>query len=174
MWDHLSCFQLFATLWAVACQASLLGGSPEKNIWVYWPILVAISFYSTIFPAALATNSLEYLVLPELLQPKQLHYLHNWSSLGQNPNPPRQPQEHASGANPSGRPTCTGGNKTTIETRAEPKPSHQLYKLKTKSTRFTRQTLSTEYIKGQWELPHTHKNALVLIAVYIGGKNTQE
>ena len=64
----------------------------------YWLPL----FWSTIFPAALAANSPEYLVLPEPLQPKQLHYLHNWPLLGQNPNPPGQPQEQASGANPSG------------------------------------------------------------------------
>ena len=32
-------------------------GSPGKNTGVYWPILVAISFKSTIFPAALANNS---------------------------------------------------------------------------------------------------------------------
>ena len=53
----------------------------------------------------------------------------------------------ASGANPSGRPTCQGGNKTTIETQGsvakeeDPKPSHQLYKLQITSTQSTRQTL---------------------------------
>ena len=31
-------------------------GSPGKNTGVYWPVLVATPFYSTIFPAALATN----------------------------------------------------------------------------------------------------------------------
>ena len=36
--------QLFATLWTVACQASLLRGSPGKNTGGYWPILVAIPF----------------------------------------------------------------------------------------------------------------------------------
>ena len=46
-------------------------------------MLVAISFLSTIFPAAFATNSPEYLVLPEPLQLKQLHHLHTWSSQGQ-------------------------------------------------------------------------------------------
>ena len=58
-------------------------GSPCKNTGVYWPILVVIPFWSTIFPAALATNSPEYLVLPKHLQPKQLHHLHTWPSLGQ-------------------------------------------------------------------------------------------
>ena len=75
--------QLFATLWMVACQVSLSGGSLGKNTGVYWAILVVIPFYSTIFPAFLATNSPEYLVLPEPLQPKQLHHLHTWPSLRQ-------------------------------------------------------------------------------------------
>ena len=46
-------------------------------------ILVAIPFWSTIFPAALASNSPEDLELPEPLQPKQLHHLHTWPSQGQ-------------------------------------------------------------------------------------------
>ena len=55
-------------------------GSPGKNTGAYWPILVSILFWSTTFPAALAANSLEYLVLPEALQPEQLHHLHTWPS----------------------------------------------------------------------------------------------
>jgi len=31
-----------------------------------------------------------------------------------------------------------------------------------------------EYIKGHWDLPPPHTNAIVLIAVDTGGKNTQE
>ena len=45
----------------------------------YWSVVantVVIPFWSTIFPATLATNSPEYLVLPKRLQPKQLHHLH--------------------------------------------------------------------------------------------------
>jgi len=38
--------------------------SPGKNTGVYWQILVAIPFYSTKFPAVLAANSPENLVLP--------------------------------------------------------------------------------------------------------------
>ena len=37
----------------------------------------------TIFPAALAATHPEYLVLPEPLQPKQLHPFHTWPSQGQ-------------------------------------------------------------------------------------------
>ena len=50
-------------------------GSPGKNTGVYWPVLVVIPFWSTVFPAALTSNSSEYLVLPEPLRPKQLHLL---------------------------------------------------------------------------------------------------
>ena len=46
---------------------------------------VAMPFESTVFPAALAANSPEYLVLPEPLRPKQLHHLHSWPSRGQTP-----------------------------------------------------------------------------------------
>ena len=55
------------TLWTMAHQAFLFEGSPGKNTGVYWPILVPIPFLSTIFPLALAVNSLEYLMLPEPL-----------------------------------------------------------------------------------------------------------
>ena len=51
-------------------------GPPGNSTGLYWPILVAIPFQSTVFPAALAASSPEYLVLPEPLQPKQLHHLH--------------------------------------------------------------------------------------------------
>ena len=59
------------------------GDSPGKNTRAYWPILVAIPFLSTIFPAALPANYPKYLVLPEPLQSKQLHHLHTWPSQGQ-------------------------------------------------------------------------------------------
>ena len=67
----------------------------------------SILFWSTTFPAALAANSLEYLVLPEALQPEQLHHLHTWPS-----------QVH----------------RGSVAKKEDPKPSHQLYKLKIKST----------------------------------------
>ena len=60
------------------CQGE--GGSPGKNTGAYWPKLVAIPFESIVFPAALAANSPEYLVLPETLRPRQLHHLHTWPS----------------------------------------------------------------------------------------------
>ena len=48
----------------ILCQR---GGSPGKNTGAYYPILVAMPFQSTLFPAALAANPPEYLVLPEPL-----------------------------------------------------------------------------------------------------------
>ena len=55
---------------------------------------------------------------------------------GADPSPPGQPHEQ----NPSGQPTCRSGNKPQLKPRGsvskeeDPKPSHQLYKLKIKST----------------------------------------
>ena len=65
-----------ATLWTVACQASLSEGFSRQEYWSGLP-------YPSIFLAALASNSPEYLVLQEPLQPKQLYHLHTWPSLGQ-------------------------------------------------------------------------------------------
>ena len=59
------------------------GGSPSKNTGAYWPILVSIPFWSTIFPTTLAAKPPESLVLPEPLQTKQLYHLHTWPSQGQ-------------------------------------------------------------------------------------------
>ena len=41
-WGPFDHVQLSVTLWTVACQAFLSGGSPGKNTRVYWTILVAI------------------------------------------------------------------------------------------------------------------------------------
>ena len=41
---HFGHAQLSASLWTMACQAPLSGGSPGKNTGVYWPILVATPF----------------------------------------------------------------------------------------------------------------------------------
>ena len=60
----------------------------------------------------------------------------------------------------------------SVAKEEDPKPSHQLYKLQIKSTQSTRQTVYGIY-KRSLRTP-TKENALVLIAVDIGGKNTQE
>ena len=125
--------QLFATLQTNACQISLSErGSSRQEYWRYWPILVAIPFQSTIFSAALATNSPEYLVWPEPLQPKQLHHLHTWPSQEQTPvDGPHAEVEIKPQLKPRG----------SVAKEGHPKPSHQLYKLQIKSTQSTKQTL---------------------------------
>ena len=60
----------------------------------------------------------------------------------------------------------------SVTKEEDPKPSHQLYKLQIKSTQSTRQTLCGIY-KMSLRAP-TKENTLVLIAVDIGGKNTEE
>ena len=58
----------------------------------------------------------------------------------------------------------------SVAKEEDPKPSHQLYKLQIKSAQSTRRTLCL------WKRPlraPTKANALVLIAVDIGGKNIQ-
>ena len=142
MRGHFGCVQFLCPfqLWPgrLLCQ----GGSPGKNTGGYWSILIAIPFYSTIFPAAIAGNSCEYLILPEPLWPKQLHHLHTWPSLGQTKS-----SGAASGTNPGDEPLAVVEIKPQLKPRsrvakeADLKPSHQLYKLQIKSKWSTRETL---------------------------------
>ena len=60
----------------------------------------------------------------------------------------------------------------SVTKEEDPKPSHQLYKLQIKSTQSTRQTQVYGIYKRSLRAP-TKENALALIAVDIGGKNTQ-
>jgi len=79
-----SSVRLFVALWTVACQASMSGrGALQARIlerihqhWLPYPS-------RALFLAALATNSPDYLMLPEPLQPKKLHHLDTWPSQGQ-------------------------------------------------------------------------------------------
>ena len=59
----------------------------------------------------------------------------------------------------------------SVAKEEDPKPSHQLYKLLIKPTQSTGQTLCLW--KRSLRAP-TKEDALVLIAVDTGGKNTQE
>ena len=119
------------------------GGSPGKNIGAYWPILVAIPYYSIIFPAALAANSPEYPVLPEPLTPKQLYHLHTWPLQGQIQDLPGHPQDQIPVYDPHAEVEIKPQLKLrgSVTEEKEPKPSHQLYKLQIKSTQSTRQAL---------------------------------
>ena len=67
---HVESLRLFPTL----CDSVDLGlpgfsvrGVVQARTGVYWPILIAVSFQRAIFPAAIAANSPEYLMLPEPL-----------------------------------------------------------------------------------------------------------
>ena len=112
------------------------GGSPGKNIGTYWPILVAIPYYSTLFPAALAANSPEYLVLPEPLTPKQLHHLHTWPSQGQIQDLPGHPQDQIPVDDTHAEVEIKPQLKLrgSVAKEEDPKPYHQLYKRQIKST----------------------------------------
>ena len=67
-------------LWSarLLCQGALQARTLEciGQYWLPYPS-------RALFPAALATNSPEYPVLPEPLRPKQLQPLHTWPSQGQ-------------------------------------------------------------------------------------------
>ena len=73
MQGHFGCVQQFATLWTMACQASLFRGFSRQECWSRMPYPSRVLYF-------LAANSSEYLVLPEPLRPKQLHHLHTWTS----------------------------------------------------------------------------------------------
>ena len=84
-----------------------------------------------IFPAALAANSPEYLVLPGPLQQAAAPLPH-LALTGANPSPPGQPQEQT----PVDGPHAGVEIKPQLKLRGsvakeeDPKPSHQLYKMK--------------------------------------------
>ena len=75
---------------------SVRGGFSRQE---YWSVLANTGFHTLLehlFPTALATNSPEYLVLPEPLQHNQLHHFHTCPHRGRTKS-----SRAASGANPS-------------------------------------------------------------------------
>ena len=129
--------QFFATLWTMACQASLSGRrvlqarilEPTGQYWLPYPSRT-LYFLLSQLPTSLSTWCCQNPCNPS-------------SCSTSTPGPHREKPKSsraASGANPSGGPTCRGGNKPTVETQGsvvkgeDPKPSHQLCKLQTKST----------------------------------------
>ena len=62
----------------------------------------------------------------------------------------------------------------SVAKEEDPKPSYQLHKLQIKSTQSTNQTLCVYGIYNRPLSAPPKENALALIAVDIGGKNTQE
>ena len=90
------------------------GCSPGKNPGAYWPILVAIPFQSTIFPASLAANSLSTRCCQNPRDPSSC----TTSAPGPHRGRPKSSRA-ASGANPSEQPISRGGNKTTVEIQGQ-------------------------------------------------------
>ena len=90
------------------------GDSPGKHTGAYWPILVATPFESTIFPAALASNPLSTWCCQNPWDPSSC----TTSTPGPHRGKPKSSRAD-SGANPSGRPQCRGGNKTTMKTQGQ-------------------------------------------------------
>ena len=104
----------------------------------YWSVSANTgchAFYSTVFPAALASNSPEYLVLPEPLRPKQRHHLRTWPHRA-DPSPPEKSQEQTPVDDPHAEVEIKPELKPkgSVAKEEDPKASHQLYKLQIKST----------------------------------------
>ena len=97
---------------------------------------------------------------------------------GADPNPRRQPQEQTPANDPNAEVEIKPQLKprVSVATEEDPNPSHQLYKLQIKSTR-SLCGLGRLCIYGIYKRPlrvPTRENALALIAVDIGDKNTEE
>ena len=94
---------------------------------------------------------------------------------GANPSPPGQPQEQTPGDNPHAEVRIKPQLKPrgSVAKGEDPKPSHQLYKLQIKSHDQLGRHCDYGIYKRTLRAP-TKEKALVLIAVDIGGKNTQE
>ena len=113
---HFSSIQLFATLWTVACQASL----SERGV-LQARILERIGQYWLPYPSRTL-----YFLLPWLPTPLSTWCCQNpcdpSSCTTSTPGPHRDKPKSsraASEAHRSGRPTRCGGNKTTVETRGQ-------------------------------------------------------
>ena len=108
--------QFFATLWTMACQASLSGRrvlqarilEPTGQYWLPYPSRT-LYFLLSQPPTPLSTWCCQNPCNPS-------------SCSTSTPGPHREKPKSsraASETNPSGRPTCRGGNKTTIETQRQ-------------------------------------------------------
>ena len=107
-----------------------------------------------LFPAALAANSLEYLMLRTPVTQAAAPPPH-LALTGANPSPPGQPQKQTPVEDPHAEEEIKPQLKPmgSVDKEEDPKPSYQLYQLQIKSKRSTRQTVSMEYRKGHRELP---------------------
>ena len=94
---------------------------------------------------------------------------------GANPSPPGQPQKQTLVDHPHAEVEIKPQLKPrgSVAKGEDPKPSHQLYKLQIKSHDQLGRHCDYGIYKRTLRTP-TEEKALVLIAVDIGGKNTQE
>ena len=106
--------QLFATLWTVACQASLSGGFSRQE---YWKVLVHTGFHTLLEHYISCCPSHQ---LPERLACQNPC---NPSSCSTSTPDPHwgitKSSRAASGANSRGQTTCRGGNKTRIKIQGQ-------------------------------------------------------
>ena len=128
-------------LWPARLLCQGVGFSRQE----YWDVLANTgchTFQSTVFPAALAANSPEYLVLARTPATQAAVPPLHLALTGANPSPPGQPQEQTPVDNPHAEVEIKPQLKPSGSVAKEDlKPSHQLYKLQIKSTQSTRQTL---------------------------------
>ena len=160
------------TLWTVVCQSSLSVGFTRQE---YWSVLAITGLHTLLEHHISCCPSCQLSCVPDAVRTPAIQaaapppYL---ALTGANPSLPGQPQEQT----PVGNPHAEVEIKPQLKPRGRvveeegPKPSHQPYKLKVKSNQLGRFCVCG--ISKQSLRAPTKENALVLIAVVIGGKNT--
>ena len=139
----LSHFRPSVTPWTAAYQAPPSMGFSRQEYWSGVPLPSGCpSCQLSRVPGAART-----------LRPKLLHHLRTWPSHGK----PKSSRA-ASGASPSGWPTCRGRNKTTIETQGQCGLEDPSLPTSCTSCMLNPQDqigrlFSMEYINGDWERP---------------------
>jgi len=148
------CVQLFATLWTVACQASLSGEFSRQE---YWSVQAKTGCHTLLehYISCCASHQPRWVPsaarTPATQAPAPPSYL---AFTGADASPPGQPQEqnpvddpHAEvEIKPQLKPRCT------VAKKEDPKPSHQLYKLQI-NPHDQLGRFCVCVIKGHWELP---------------------
>ena len=109
---HFGLVQLFMTLWTLACQASLSVGFSRQE---YWIVLSSTGCHTLLehYISCCPSCHLPWVPGAARTPVTQAAAPPHVALTGANPSCPGQPQV----LNPSGRPTCRGGNKTMIETQ---------------------------------------------------------
>ena len=161
--------QLFATLWTVACQASLLGEFARQE---YWNVLANTGCHTLLEHYICCCSSSQLPWVPGAARTPVTQTAAPPPHLalpGADASPPGQPQEQTpvddSHAEVDVEPQLKPGGSVSKE--EDPKPPHQLYSCRLNP----HDQLGRLCVYG---IAPTKENTLVLIAVDIGGKNTQK